>query len=101
MNSLLFFVRRTPTQVRLIAAESFDAATGTYVQMRKNHIDAHDANYVMGLLQSVAALMHPHKVNAASLTLASEALLRRAELEIRLLPATGKLPARILVKGAA
>lgn len=100
MNSLLFFVRRTPSQVRLIAAESFNLANGTYVQMRKNHTDARDAAYVMDMLQIVAAKMNPHSVTAATLVSASESLLRSAGLSITLLPARGKLPSRILVKDA-
>lgn len=100
MNSILFHVHRTRTQVRLIAVESFDQSNGTYIPLSKRHPDARDANTVMNMLQLAAAKMNPHRVTATNLVAASESLLRSANLAITLLPARGKLPARILVKDA-
>lgn len=100
MNSLLFHVHRTRTQVRLIAVESFNQADGTYIPLNKRHPDAQHANMIMNMLQLVASKMNPHRVDAAKLVEAAEPFMRNSNFAITLLPARGKLPARILVKDA-
>ncbi len=101
MEPIFFLFKRTPRQVRLHAAESFNASNGTFKPMSNRHPQAEEAQLVMNALTiAVRDLPVSSMTPDRAVEGAKRYLLPDVTDRLRVIPANSGLPARIVLRAS-